>query len=325
MSTPLVSIVIPVYNSEKTISKCLDSLVSQTFKDIEIICVNDCSKDNSLYVLNDYASKDDRIVVINHGENMNAGGARNSGILAAKGEYICLVDNDDWLELNAIESLFIKSEDCKIDLILSDLCQVFPDGTTHIIHNIPNELLLKKKIEWGLLNGGTLLGSLIRRDLYISNMLFYPERRFYEDNPVHFTLFTSAKSIVSTGIAYYNYYQLPNSVTRSTTLRKIQDRIFTNELLLENTKRVGTFFQYREYIETAYIHLTCHTIFLLSKMPLRSTHRILKKEISKLKELQNNGVSHMVNNRYKFLVKYPYIWLSFNYAKNYIAKIKRNN
>lgn len=126
----LVSIIIPVYNSEKTIGKCLDSLVGQTYKDIEIICVNDCSQDNSLSVLEQYAAKDKRIVIINHGENKNAGGARNSGIRAAKGEYICFVDNDDWLRLDAIELLVKASDHASYDIVAPQWAIAKADGST---------------------------------------------------------------------------------------------------------------------------------------------------------------------------------------------------
>lgn len=321
-NTLLVSIVVPVYNSEKTISKCLDSLISQTFKDIEIICVNDCSKDNSLKVLNEYASKDSRIVVINHEENMNAGGARNSGIKAAKGEYVCFVDNDDWLDLNTIEGLLNKSKDLTADLILTDLKQVFPDGSHNIINNIPDNLPLNEKIKWGLLNGAPLLGSLIKRQLFLSNNLFYPEKIFYEDNPVHFALLTCSSSVVSTQIAYYNYYHSPNSVTRSTSIKKIQDRIFTTNLFLHNTKRIGSYSQYKEYIEATYIHLTCHTISLLSRVSLYKGFRILNTEFSKLTKFRNSDAYQLVSHKYKKIARFPHLWYCFNRIKCLIINLK---
>lgn len=91
-----VSIIVPVYNVEKYLKRCLDSLVNQTLKDIEIICVNDGSTDGSLAILNEYVRNDDRIVVINQ-ENSGQSVARNRGIDVAKGEYIGFVDSDDWV------------------------------------------------------------------------------------------------------------------------------------------------------------------------------------------------------------------------------------
>lgn len=100
-----VSLILPVYNVEEYLRQCLDSIVNQTLKDIEIICINDGSNDNSLKILNEYAAKDKRFVIISQ-ENQGQGVARNKGIDIAKGEYIQFVDPDDWIELDALETLY---------------------------------------------------------------------------------------------------------------------------------------------------------------------------------------------------------------------------
>lgn len=99
-----VSIIVPIYNVEKYLKRCLDSLVNQTLKDIEFICVNDGSTDDSLDILNEYAKRDERIVVINQ-ENFGQSVARNRGIDVAKGEYIGFVDSDDWVSEDYFEKL----------------------------------------------------------------------------------------------------------------------------------------------------------------------------------------------------------------------------
>lgn len=102
---PKISVVVPVYNTERYLRQCLDSLVNQTFKDIEIICVNDESTDNSLEVLKEYESKDNRIVIIDQ-QNTGLSDVRNNAIKIAKGEYITFFDSDDWVELNTFEILY---------------------------------------------------------------------------------------------------------------------------------------------------------------------------------------------------------------------------
>ena len=92
-----VSVIIPLYNVENYLKQCLDSVVNQTLKEIEIICINDGSTDNSKQILEDYARKDDRIKIINR-KNSGQGVARNVGIKYAKGEYIGFVDSDDWVD-----------------------------------------------------------------------------------------------------------------------------------------------------------------------------------------------------------------------------------
>jgi glycosyltransferase involved in cell wall biosynthesis len=103
---PFFSLVIPVYNVEKYLANCLDSCINQTFTDIEIICINDCSPDNSGIILDEYAKKDSRIKIITHEKNKCQGGARNTGIAAATGNYSWFIDSDDMIPLDACELLF---------------------------------------------------------------------------------------------------------------------------------------------------------------------------------------------------------------------------
>ena len=103
---PKVSIIIPVYNVEPYLRQCLDSVVNQTLEDIEIICIDDCSTDNSYEILKKYASKDNRIVVLKQEYNQGQGAARNKALNMAKGNYIMFLDSDDWYELNACETAY---------------------------------------------------------------------------------------------------------------------------------------------------------------------------------------------------------------------------
>lgn len=114
---PKISVIIPCYNTEKYLRECLDSVINQTLKDIEIICINDGSTDNSGKILDEYAKKDNRIKVI-HKENEGAGVARNVGISLAKGEYLSILDSDDVFELNMLELLLQKSESTNADITI---------------------------------------------------------------------------------------------------------------------------------------------------------------------------------------------------------------
>ena len=110
-----VSIIIPVYNVEKYLKQCLDSIINQTLKDIEIICIDDGSTDSSLEILREYASKDGRIKVI-HQENAGAAPARNAGIELAQGQYITFIDADDWVDLNYFEKLYNSAKQSNSDI-----------------------------------------------------------------------------------------------------------------------------------------------------------------------------------------------------------------
>ncbi len=120
----VVSVIIPVYNVEKYLPKCLDSVVGQTYTNLEIICVNDGSPDNSSAILEDYAKKDSRIKVINQA-NKGLSGARNTGIESATGEYIVFLDSDDWMDAEAIKTAIKYSENA--DTVMWGYVREFSD------------------------------------------------------------------------------------------------------------------------------------------------------------------------------------------------------
>ena len=101
-----ISVIIPVYNTEKYLRRCLDSVCNQTLSDIEIICINDCSTDNSLEILREYSAKDERVKVIDFKKNKGAAVARNIGIDEAQGECLGFVDSDDFVDLDFSEKLY---------------------------------------------------------------------------------------------------------------------------------------------------------------------------------------------------------------------------
>ena len=107
---PKISVIIPVYNVEKYLRQCLDSVINQTYKDLEIICVDDCSTDNSRQILQEYAKKDERIKILYNKKNSKLGPTRNNGLKVATGKYIHFLDSDDWLEPNAYETLINDAE-----------------------------------------------------------------------------------------------------------------------------------------------------------------------------------------------------------------------
>lgn len=120
---PQVSIIVPIYNVKKYLRKCLDSLINQTLCNIEIICINDGSTDNSLQILEEYKKRDSRITVINQ-ENFGQSVARNRGIEVAKGEYIGFVDPDDWVDLDYFEKLYNAATKTNSDIAVGGIIRV---------------------------------------------------------------------------------------------------------------------------------------------------------------------------------------------------------
>ena len=117
MSNVKVSVIIPVYNVSKYLKPCLDSIINQTLKEIEIICVDDGSTDNSLEILNEYKEKDSRFIVLTQ-QNKYAGIARNTGLEKATGKYVCFLDSDDFFELSMLEQMYNKIEKDNSDVVV---------------------------------------------------------------------------------------------------------------------------------------------------------------------------------------------------------------
>lgn len=123
---PVVSVIIPVYNVEKYLNQCLDSVLNQTLQDIEVICVNDSSTDGSLAILEEYAKKDERVTVVTQ-PNSGAGAARNKGLSLAAGKYLSFLDSDDFFEPDMLELAYNKAEEDKADFVVFQSDQYYTD------------------------------------------------------------------------------------------------------------------------------------------------------------------------------------------------------
>ena len=126
-----VSVVIPVYNVEKYLRRCLDSLVNQTYKNLEFICVNDGSTDNSLEILKEYAAKDSRFIIINQ-KNQGVALARNNGLNVASGDYLSFVDPDDWVGLNYYEEVVKEFIATNCDVVQLDYTVAYSNNKCEI-------------------------------------------------------------------------------------------------------------------------------------------------------------------------------------------------
>lgn len=145
-----VSIIVPVYNCEKSLKICIESIIKQTLKEIEIILVDDGSVDNSGVICDEYSALDKRITVI-HQENKGAGKARNTGLAKAKGEYIGFVDSDDWIEQNMFEIMYNSAKTDKLDIIrcntvIHEMNEKRISWTPLDIKQVCDEALIKSKI-----------------------------------------------------------------------------------------------------------------------------------------------------------------------------------
>lgn len=217
MNNPKISIIIPVYGVEKYIGECLESVVNQTLKDIEIIIVNDGTRDNSMKIVEKYL-KDKRIKVINK-ENGGLSSARNAGIKEAKGSYILHVDSDDFIDLEMSELMYKKAIEKDADVVIVDI-KLF--GNT-IKEKWQDSTFLENKIYTGkeyleeyFLGKGcpAVCNKLWKRELYIKNRVYHPENISYgEDGATTPRLLINADKIIKINRSLYHYRKRAEAMT----------------------------------------------------------------------------------------------------------------
>lgn len=234
-SGELISVIVPIYNVEKYISRCIETIINQTYKNLEIILIDDGSTDRSGDICDEYANKDKRIRVI-HKENEGPSDARNSGLSVATGEYISFIDSDDWIALNMYEILHAAIDTEKADLAFG----VTQRSSGNSSYNIPDDSQI-------ILAGNDILESFIypwhnphilksvwdklyRRDI-IGNIKFIKGMVHGED--AHFTLeiLSKCKKCVFVGKTVYYYFDIrEESITAHR--HKITERLFTDRIPL---------------------------------------------------------------------------------------------
>ena len=204
---PKISIIIPCYNAEKYLPKCLDSLINQTLKDIEIICVNDGSTDGSLSILKDYGKKDNRIVIIDK-ENSGPSSCRNIGIEKATGEFIQFVDSDDWIEPETCEVCYQKSLENDVDMVSFNAVMIHSKKTTPLYYyNTKEEKLVSLEDMISLLFKSPFHSwhFLLKKDFLNKYKIRYPIDIFYcEDAIFSLTCLLKAKKVFLLPNAFYN-------------------------------------------------------------------------------------------------------------------------
>lgn len=126
-----ISVIVPVYNTEKYLEKCIDSILNQSLRDFELICVDDGSTDNSSAILEYYSDKDERVQIV-HQENSNAGVARNNGLARAKGKYLLFLDSDDWFELDFFKKMYLQVERHNADICICDAYRYSEDKAKRV-------------------------------------------------------------------------------------------------------------------------------------------------------------------------------------------------
>lgn len=312
MAYPLISVVVPIYNVERYLGACIDSILAQTYKKLEIILVDDGSPDGCGKICDKYAEKDNRIIVI-HQKNKGLSGARNSGIDIAKGQYIGFVDSDDTIEPQMFEVLLKNMQNNGAKISICGRKIIDEEGNVSV----------KKYARQGMLvlNGKEAIVEMNSHmsfdmaawdklyDISLWKEIRYPEGKLSEDFFVIYRLLDNAKKVVWTSEPLYRYLLRNNSISRNTVIK--QDFIEASEGQMQYIHEKYPDIDYVGKSAYASACLTIYDLYLKRKMkcPVELTreYRIrVKSCLNAVKQNGTLGVSKKIQS-YLFVVS-PFLY-----------------
>lgn len=216
----MISVIVPVYNVDPYLRKCLDSIVNQTYWDLEILVIDDGSTDGSGKICEEY--KRDKRVKVLHTENRGLSCARNLGLDEAKGEWIGFVDSDDWIEPDMYEVLLKEALETGADIVECGVFKEYPDKTVE--HPRPDRVMHKTEAIQALVNR-ELSNSVWNKiwDKACFSSIRFPEGRIYEDVAITYRVFDSVDTICSISECKYHYLQREKSLTKKISMKKMVD------------------------------------------------------------------------------------------------------
>lgn len=326
MRIPKISIIIPFYGVEKYISRCIHSIKCQSFSDYECILIDDESPDNSYEIARNIIENDDRFKIVKQ-KNKGIGGARNTGLLYATGEYVCFLDSDDWWEENFLNVMISEIAKTKCDVVVCAYQEV-----TEILEKryIPNNLQCKiydnYKASIAVMESPTVWNKLYKKTLWKG--ISFPENiKIGEDLATLYKVVYKAKNIYYIDECLYNYFIRKDSLTRTYSESKVEDRLLIFELIKndinKNYKNINDIFIYKLYFQH---------IILPTYLDIISTNETISNKVEKLENFKLkldrkyfNLKSILQQNFLRLL--YKVMLLDFLYGFNVlliIQKMKRN-
>ena len=239
--TDLITIIVPIYNVEKYINKCIDSILSQTYSNIEIILVDDGSPDNCGIICDQYASMDNRIKII-HKLNGGLSDARNVGLDIATGKYVTFIDSDDYIESTYVECLYNLLKKYNADMSICEFNIITEDGKVinRPLNNKTDLLLEQKKAIEILLKqkpySNSVSGKLFKTSDF--NDIRFPVGKLYEDVLTTYKLFLKCNVIVFGAFPLYYYVQYFGSISRNVFSEKQLDSIYNAEIMVRDIVKI---------------------------------------------------------------------------------------
>lgn len=310
-----VSVIVPVYGVEKYIEKCISSLVNQTFNDIEIIVVDDGTKDNSIKIIEE-KFHDSRIRIY-HKENGGLASARNYGINKATGDYLFFVDSDDFLDTNCLLDMYNEINTKKLDMVICDYYKYYEDGTKTHEKMIP--FYDKDNYKCSVISMPGAVCKLVKTSIVKDNKIEFLENHYFEDNAIMPYLCAICKNFSYLEKPYYYYLQRTGSILNKNKYDKKWEDIFDSlDNLYQRFKDSNLLDEYHDELEYIYIE------YLLHAPSLRFVvYKEGKDNIKKISCIIKERFPKWQKNKYyqKESIKYKIICMLFYHNKLKIARL----
>lgn len=306
-----VSIIVPVWNVEQYLRKCLDSLVNQTFKDIEIVIINDSSPDNSQEIIDEYKKAYPDLISCYIKENGGQASARNLGLKKCHGEYITFVDSDDWVDTQMVEKMYNQAINTNSDIVVCEAYSVIDDNIKKLdIFKSDNSDVHKRYI---INTPGACWGQLIKKDIIVNNDLYFLEHHFYEDIAVMPALCLFSKRITFMNENLYYYLVRTGSTMKQVKYSQSLEDIFDSLDYLSNIFIKNNAYQ-EYYTELEYIYID----HLLHAASLRFYTFKKFDQLSKIVDIMKQKYPKWKRNKYykEHGIKYKIVCSLF-YKKKY--------
>ena len=328
-----VSILVPIYNVEKNIERCVVSLFKQTYKNIEFIFVNDCTPDNSIEILKQvierFSEIKDQVYIINLEENKGIAEVRNTALDNAKGEFILFVDSDDYIEIDMVSLMYNRAMTENADIVVCDYLIEWKNKSLTSYQKINNDKIKTINSLLELDTMPAMWNKLIRRSLFnINDLRFTKGRNMGEDYMIMPKLFYYANKIIKIDNALYHYLQLnPSAYTRSFNQKHKNDIIYSLQELTRFFEAKEDYQIYKDSLIRGKLKNKMNMLFLIDKnhiselLPLfPETNTIddnsflLKRDIITHYLIKNNYINAFVLYRYLYKLLYN---IKFNLRKQF--------
>lgn len=257
---PKVTAIIPAYNIEQYIDKCITSLIEQTLKDIEIIIVNDGSTDRTLEKINNRIKEANNIILIDK-ENGGQSDARNVALSRAAGEYVAFIDGDDWIDENTLEVLYNKAKENDADIVIYDYEEIYEDGRKNYVKEISEFSEDLKKAYMIAMPG--FCNKLYRRGFFIDINFRFPNGIFYEDLAVYPFVAAKAQKVEYVSEPFYKYrMRLGSTMKQQKNSKRLLDIFKVFNLIEESMNLIENASEYNDELEYIYIEHLLHAASL---------------------------------------------------------------